>query len=575
MRTFKKNIIKLGFLSILAFNIACSDSLTEINVSPNNLADIEVDIKFVLTGILSSSAQMQSQLSYDWGELSAATQYLQKDFTSYEENNYQWSPVDYSSFYSPLKNAQYIYERAENEKEGEVRNYYQGVALIMKAYGFGFLTSAFGDVPYSEALMAENGGEAFQPSYDSQRDVFLGILSDLEQANELLSNAGIITEVADADIVYGGDSAKWQAFANSLRLRFYMRLSEKNDMDARSNFSQIVQSNLPIITSNDDNASVSYIGTDENNSWPGGPLNWSNRSEFYRRKPSVTIVNDLIALEDPRLTKWVSPVDVQLTQGETDELVLENGRLRRITSLDIAEINSDNNLENDLNTSLYVGLPVALSAPNDFNMGAATLSDFGDAIANERPDVYLAAAANPHSSYLTDMYSENANDLVKSVFVNAAEVEFLLAEASLRGWISDDETAHYERGIQLSFDQYEIYDGAENAVYNVEEDRTVAFNEAQYLENARRILEESENPLQHIMHQKWISLWLTYESWFDWRRTGYPNLNQNIISGTRGQNTPVRFIYSDTYNEANMLQAIESGLSPSENDQWSEMWLLQ
>ena len=53
------------------------------------------------------------------------------------------------------------------------------------------------------------------------------------------------------------------------------------------------------------------------------------------------------------------------------------------------------------------------------------------------------------------------------------------------------------------------------------------------------------------------------------------SLNQNIISGTRGQNTPLRFIYSDAYNEANMLDAVNTGLSPAENDQWSQMWLLQ
>ncbi|MFC6857993.1 SusD/RagB family nutrient-binding outer membrane lipoprotein [Zunongwangia atlantica] len=575
MRIFRKNIIKIGLLSLLIFNLACSDSLTEINVNPNSLSDTEVDIKFVLTDVLSSSAQIQDLLAYDWGELSAATQYLQRDFTSYEENNYQWSPVNYNNFYSPLKNAQYIYERAEIEKDGEVKNYYQAVALIMKAYGFGFLTSAFGDVPFSEALMGENGGEAFQPSYDAQRDVFLGILADLERANELLNSAGVISEVSDADIVYGGDSQKWRRFANSLRLRFYMRLSEKEEINAQAGFANIVQNNLPLLEDNTDNAAVSYVGTDANNSWPGGALNWSNRSEFYRRKPSSTIVNDLIALQDPRLTKWVAPVDVQLTQGTENSLIIENGRLRRYVDLDIQALNIDSNLENDLNTSLFVGLPVALSAPNDFNMGAATLNDFGDAIASLAPNVYLAAAANPHSSYLTPMYSENTNDLVKAVFMNAAEVEFLLAEASVRGWIADNEYDHYENGIQLSFDQYEIYDGDQNAVYNLAEDQLVAFNETLYLENARQILADAADPLQAIIHQKWIALWLTYESWFDWRRTGYPNLNQNIISGTRGQNTPLRFIYSDAYNEANMLDAVNTGLSPAENDQWSQMWLLQ
>lgn len=575
MKIIKYNIIKLVLVSFLVINVACSESLTELNVSPNALADTEVDIKFVLTGVLSSSAQMQTQLTYDWGELSAATQYLQRDFTSYEENNYQWSPVDYNSFYRPLKNAQYIYERAENEKEGQVRNYYQAVALIMKAYGFGFLTSAFGDVPYSEALRAEQGGDAYQPVYDTQQDVFFAILSDLERANELLSSAGVISEVADADLVYQGDSQKWRRFANSLRLRFYMRLSDKSEMDAQNAFESIVQSNIPLIETNEDNAAVDFVGTGSDNSWPGGPLNWSNRSEFYRRKPSSTIVNDLIALGDPRLTKWVAPVDVQLVAGTENSLVLEEGRLKRYTNADVAAINSDANMENDLNTSLFVGLPIALNSPNDFNMGAETLTEFGDVISTLSADTYLAAAANPHSSYLTPMYSENTNELVKAVFMNAAEVEFLLAEASARGWINDNAYAHYENGIQLSFGQYDIMDGDVEAVYDEENDVLVAFDEAAYLSNAQSVFNAASNPLEPIMHQKWISQWLTFESWFDWRRTGFPELDQYIISGTRGQETPVRFIYSDPYNEANLLDAISTGLNPPENDQWSQMWLLQ
>ncbi|WP_276166396.1 SusD/RagB family nutrient-binding outer membrane lipoprotein [Zobellia alginiliquefaciens] len=574
MKTIKYNILKLAFFGLIIINGACTKSLTEINVSPNSLAETEVDIKFVLTGILSETAQIQSSVCYEWVEVSAASQYLQRDFTSYEENNYQWSPIDFSSYYKPLKNSDYIYERAETEKEGEVKNYYQAVSLIIKSYGYEFLTSVYGDVPYSEALNAEEGGAAFQPAYDNQQDIYQGILADLEKAVELLRTAGTISEVADADIVYQGDSQKWRQFANSLRLRIYMRLSEKTEVDARGGFAAIIDSGAPIILSNDANATISYVGTADDNSWPGGPLNYSNRSEYYRRKPSSTIVNDLIELNDPRLTKWVAPVDVQLVPGTENKVEEEDGRLKRYVDVDIDAINSDGNPENDLNTSLFVGLPIALNAPNDFNLGASTLTDFGDAIAALDPNIYLAAAANPHTSYLTSMYSEDSNELVKAVFMHAAEIEFLLAEASIRGWIGDDAKSHYEKGIELSFEQYEIQDGDAEAVYDEQNNELVAFDKASYLANANTIYDTASDPLEPVIHQKWISLWFTYEAWFDFRRTGYPNLDKNIISGTKGQITPVRFIYSDPNNEGNMVDAV-SRLNPAENDQWAKMWLLQ
>lgn len=573
----KNNKITILLLMIMLVATSCSESFDEINTSPNTLPDTEVDIKFVLTGVLSKSAQIATKMSYEWGHLSAATQYLQRDFTSYEENNYQWGTIDFSNYYEPLKDSQYIFERAENEKIDEAKNFYQAVALIIKSYQYGFITSAYGDVPYNKALLAENGGDEFlKPIYDTQKEVFIGILNDLKEANTLLKNTGIITEAVDSDIMYNGDGQKWRRLANSLRLRFYIRLSEKSDADINvsSEIAAIVNntSEFPVLQDNSDNAVISYIGTDNENSWPGGALNWSNRSEFYRRKPSSTIVNDLIALKDPRLTKWVKPVDVQLAQGTTNQVVLENNKVKRYVDFDIDAINSDDNLENDINTSLFVGLPIALSAPNDFNLGG-TLSDVITEIGNLDGSIYLNAAANPHASYLTDMYSENNHELVKAILMTAAEVQFLLSEASYRGYISGDAYTYYKEGIELSFNQYQINDGDSESVYDEESNALIAFNKADYIANAKEIFDAASDKLKPIIHQKWIALWLTTESWFDFSRTGYPELNSNIISGTKGQRTPVRFIYTDAYNEENMLNAINN-LQPAVNDQWSNMWLL-
>ena len=136
----------------------------------------------------------------------------------------------------------------------------------------------------------------------------------MAHANTLLTGAGVIQEVADADIVYQGDALKWRKLANSLRLRYYMRLSEKGgiDINPAAEILALVgnSAEYPILVNNDDNAAIAFVGTNSDNSWYGGPLRSSNRSEFYRRKPSATIVDDLTALGDPRLTSWVRPVNL-------------------------------------------------------------------------------------------------------------------------------------------------------------------------------------------------------------------------------------------------------------------------
>ncbi|MCM4173630.1 SusD/RagB family nutrient-binding outer membrane lipoprotein [Arenibacter sp. TNZ] len=578
MTRIKNNIIALLLPMVVLFATSCSESLEEINVSPNSLPDTEIDIKFVLTGILSQSATMTSELNMGAAEITATTQYLQRDFTSYDRFNFNWQASSYAGYYEPLKDSKYIFDRAEKEKTGKVKDYYQGVALIMKSYWYGMLTSLFGDLPYTNALLAENGGEEFfKPVYDDQLTIFKGIINDLAEANTLLKGAGVIQEVADADLVYHGDALKWRKFANSLRLRYYMRLSEKGgiDINPAAEISAIVgnSAEYPILANNDDNAGIAFVGTNSDNSWYGGPLRSSNRSEFYRRKPSATIVDDLTALGDPRLTSWVRPVDVQIFEGATDEIVEESGVLKRYTTVDVNAINNDGNKENDLNTSLFVGLPVALTDPNQFQKFADGINA-NEVIATLDGSVYLAAASNPHASYLTEMYAEDANPMVKSVLMNAAEVQFILAEASVRGWVSNSALDYYNSGIQLSMGQYGISDGDPSAVYDKANNTLIPFDQGVYMAQAQQIFNDASDKMEPIMHQKWISQWLTPESWFDWRRTGLPNLSVNIIAGTKGQEIPVRFYYDDPFNEENMLQAIGK-LQPAENDQWSKMWLLQ
>lgn len=82
---------------------------------------------------------------------------------------------------------------------------------------------------------------------------------------------------------------------------------------------------------------------------------------------------------------------------------------------------------------------------------------------------------------------------------------------------------------------------------------------------------------EQFLTQKWIACFMTPEFWFDWRRTGIPNLGANLIMGSNGDKIPVRFIYPDNEkinNSTNITEALKN-LQPAEDSQWSKMWLLQ
>ncbi|MEK6479410.1 SusD/RagB family nutrient-binding outer membrane lipoprotein [Catalinimonas sp. 4WD22] len=94
--------------------------------------------------------------------------------------------------------------------------------------------------------------------------------------------------------------------------------------------------------------------------------------------------------------------------------------------------------------------------------------------------------------------------------LTAAEVKFLKAEAALAGITSDDPEIHFQEGIQLAMEQY-----------NVAQEEIDA-----YLASSAAILEGSEEEqLEEIIVQKYLAnYYQAHEAWAEYRRTGYPRM---------------------------------------------------
>lgn len=571
------NFYSIIGMVLLLITVSCQD-LTEINTSPNQLNASDINVKYVLTSVLSSSSTQYIRSNSYGGTvtLSEAMQYMQRDYIDWQgTNTFVWNPVAASSMYSSLQNSQYIYDNAQYEALEGNQKFYTAVGQIMRSFWYGFLSSLYGDIPYSEALKAKEGN--FTPIYDNQKDIFVGILADLKSANDLLATVTTVDGASASDIMFQGDVLKWRKFCNSLRLRYLMRLSEKMadaGIDVKSEFNSIVSNAAanPIFTSSSDNASIPYIGSDAANSWYGGPLAWTNRSEFYRRKPCATFVDELRIGMDPRLTTFIRPVDTQIKiSSETPVYAkLPDGQIIRNIPA------STPGIEN-VNTFRYVGLPPALQDPNLYNMYTGT--DF-NAIKALNPGIYTDLAANPNVSYLADKYALNSFATIKAVYMSYSELSFILAEAKLKGWITSGTTLdYYLAGIVGSLRQYNISNGS-MSVYDQNTDAIIPFDENAFIANLTNKFNSASDDterLTQLMTQKWLAAFMTPEFWFDWRRTGLPNFGVNLIAGSNGSKIPVRYIYGDDeriLNGPNVTDAV-SRLEPAENSQWSKMWLLK
>ena len=379
----KKNIKNIFFTGLVTLSLVmgCTADFEEMNTNPNLFTEPNTDL--VLPFVLK---EMGRELNFDVIRRHGATfgQYFVNHVaTAYDRFDQE---SGFFNLYRPLVHADYIYNKAE-ELGHENR---MGVALVLKVFMFAKMTDEMGDIPYSQALDPTN---YLNPAYDKQEDIYTDMLANLEKANELLS--AIDDNLSEtADILYGGDVFKWQRFANSLRLRLLMRVSNKINVDAK--IKEIVENpaKYPLFEGNGDNAELPMLSKSGSYSSPlGVSANLGDRY-YNERSASATIVDMLKAMNDPRLGAYYEPTEA--------------------------------------NPAEYVGVPAGIDGAASFNGGIQ------------------------FQSKLSAKFAEDDNDYLNIKFITYSEVMFLVAEAIQRGIASGNAGQYYLEGIQSSMDYWDL-----------------------------------------------------------------------------------------------------------------------
>ena len=555
----KTTIYRSVLLLISVMVFSCTKKLEKLNENPNGATPSSTNPNLVLSTVLTQTAQAYVGLGY--GDIAGVVQHTQLDGWGGAHNEYNWGGSNsWAGYYDILRNNKFVYDKAVTLDY----QLHQGIALVMKSMVFGLITDLWGDAPYSQALNGDQGGQANTfPVYDKQQDIYAGIIADLETANTLLSKskADYKGAIDGADVYYGGDPAKWRKLANSLALRYYMRISEKLPDVAKAGIEKIAASpaTYPIISDVSDDATMSFPGNSEADSWPSDATYNADSSNYRRIKLCNTFVQALEALHDPRIGVFANKVeifllvDASLPSG-TDRIAdtTINGESRKVRYLAPDVLSGKGLTVDDINQDVnYVGLPVALAGPQAYNLS---------------PDLNQASR-NPHVSWVNSNFA-NAKSGIKARLMSAAEVHFILAEASgVKGWNAGDAEAHYNAGIQSSFAAWGIGDAAADYIAQPE----VKYSGTQ----------------QQIIEQKWIASWsVATEAWFDWRRTGYPELH-GVEGRTIAKELPVRFYYMldernlNTANESAASDLLETtqysgfGADGAKNSPWSKPWVIQ
>lgn len=181
----------------------------------------------------------------------------------------------WGQYYPALQNYRKLISLIDEQPDAASFTNVRHMATILIASRTLRMLDYYGDIPYSQAVKAQDGAVNFRPAYDKQADVYKSVLADLKTATDGLTTAAGQTSIGASESFLKGDVDAWRKFGNALRLRYAVRLFNKETALSTAIITEIVGGNEPL----PDNQSVAVDDIWKNNFglWPS---NFSNTNIF-------------------------------------------------------------------------------------------------------------------------------------------------------------------------------------------------------------------------------------------------------------------------------------------------------
>lgn len=498
--------MKKIYLLLIGFTLlsSCTSDFEEINTNPNN-SDKLLQVESLLPSIIKDAST--NYFKNTMSRANIVCDYHEDAFTSMFGSAFDATDTE-RYYFGKLNDVETIITTASENGESHLL----GIAYVLKSWMYQVMTDLYGDLPYSEALKNKTDGIRY-PVYDKQEDIYYDLLARLKEANELLSKES--TELIAKDILLGGNTKKWQMFANGLRVRMLIRISGKSNLkiDVAKELQEIVSNpeKYPLFKSNEDNVVFTFLNEEGN----FAPSYTSTPADFNSgRFLTTTLYHHLTALNDNRIHIFASPTKQSVEEGNP----------------------------------VFRGTPNCLNEGDEqsFNGGTNYNSTMSILFLNRNIDKDLASPTAPQTVILT--YSE---------------VQLHLAEAREKGLITTGNAeTYYKNGIQASFDYWASRIPAHFTYPQVED---VLPQETYFAQEAVAYTGDRNEKLNKIYLQKWLALYFCgFEGWSEWRRTGVPsqisvnppapyNSNSTIAEWPRRIPYPM---FERTYNNQNYTAAV-------------------
>ena len=554
-----KPICAICAISVL---FSCSDKyMEELNTDETKTATPEpgYQLTFALLSTYGSFASMEAVRAYvapytqmyggSWNSANAGGANLYKSDVSQS----LWD-IHYKNGIKNLVDAEY------NSKDDKAL---QGAIRLHKAYLFNILTDVYGDIPVSEAGKA-NYERIITPKYDRQEDIYTFLFDEIDASIALFRQDLNSLTLKKYDVTsLGGDVKMWIRYANALKMRLAMRISDVAPELAKAKFLEAIEDEgalEPI-----ENAYVKYIHE---------PFSFESSNEdvdfrvnafaeiIYgqdKTQPTgfgMTLYDYLRDEGDPRLHHYCRFLNDNF-RDNTDP---------RIGREDFTEEVLAAEYDGDEKTKGVQMVPACWAwydqDQRDFpwpNADCVTKSQhYQEFIFGREKDV---VSDYFYKTVRGSVATEYVLPETPGMLVSGAEVCFLKAEAAVKGWINEDANTLYQRGIEVAIGT------VHNKVYA--QTSTVSTADIATYVASHTLSTNPEKAKEQINTQAWFLHFANpLEAWANLRRSDYPALYERTQFG-QGQNgyhdlennmdQPVRLFYPQeeiNYNKQNYQDVI-------------------
>ena len=377
-----KKILVL-FLLVSIFS-ACKKDITSLNVDPKNPSVVPSYSFFTYGERLLTNELTSSNVNLNIFRL-VSQQWQETTYT--DESNYDITtrPIPDNLWRGLYRDVLENLERSKqliptDVSDAAVQKNQIAIADIMEVYSYYYVITTFGNAPYTEAL---DINKPF-PKFDDAKTIYVDLLSRLDKDIAALNTGS--AGFGSADVIYGGDVAKWKKFAATFKLKMGLTIADADATTAKAAVTSAMAAG--VFTSNSDNALFAYVASPPNTNPIWVDLVQSARQDFVANSTLMGFLNPQTPLADPRLPYYFTV--------------------------------------NNLKDAIYAGAdPGASAAFSAFSKPSGPL-------------------------LISTSIGKITNPDFPGLLLDYSETEFALAEAVSRGYIAGSVADHYNKGITAS-----------------------------------------------------------------------------------------------------------------------------